>query len=101
MNEGKLREDLERGSRAERLLNDPFVKDAFALVEAHIIGKFREAPIRDEEGVVKAKQLLHSLTLFRGVFEDAIRNGKLAANALDPKKRGAPFLGDMRLWKRK
>jgi hypothetical protein len=100
MNEGKLREDLERGSRAERLLTDPLIVEAFGLVESHIIGKFREAPIRDEEGVVKAKQLLHCLTLFRRAFEDAVSNGKLAANALDPKKRGAPFLGDMLKWKR-
>lgn len=90
-----LRRDIERGAKAEAILNDPLVQEAFALIEGHIVSKFKDAPIRDEEGVIKAKQLLHAATLFRRVFEDAVRNGKSAENVLEQKRKGIKFLGDV------
>ena len=91
-----LGEQAVRGEQAARLLSDPLMREAFDLVEQHILAKFKEAPVRDSEGIVLAKQLLHVFYLFRSVFDDAVRNGKLASDALDPVKRGAPFLGDWR-----
>jgi hypothetical protein len=88
--------DMERGARAERLLNDDMLKEAFTLVENHILSMFRTAPIRDDEGIVKAKQLLHSLGLVRSALEQAVRDGKVAANTLEEQKRGVrQFLGDV------
>jgi hypothetical protein len=90
--------DLERGSRAERLLADPLLKESFDLVENHILSMFKSAPIRDEEGVVKSKQLLHSLTLVRSALEQAVRDGKVAANTLEEERRGIrTYLGEV--WK--
>jgi hypothetical protein len=88
--------DITRGAKAERLLNDPTLKEAFDLVEGHIIGMFKNAPIRDEEGVVKTKQLLHSLSLVKSALEQAVRDGKIAQHTLDEQKRGVKqFLGDV------
>lgn len=88
--------DLDRGAKAERLLNDPTLKEAFELVESHFIGMFKSAPIRDNEGVVKIKQLLHSLTLVRSALEQAVRDGKIAQHTLEEQKRGVrQFLGDV------
>jgi hypothetical protein len=95
VSEFKDHSDVDRGVRAERILEDELVKEAFQLVEDHFIGMFRRAPLRDEEGVIKAKQLLHALTLFRRVFEDALRNGRLAEQALSEKRKGVSFLGDI------
>lgn len=95
MDEFVARAALERGAKAERLLNDPLIAEAFSLVETHIVGKFKDAPIRDEEGVIKAKYLLHALSLVRRVFEDAVRDGKVAERALEDKRRGIHFLGDI------
>lgn len=98
MNEASALRDVDRGKRAERLLSDPMLTEAFDLVENHILSMFKSAPLRDEEGILRAKDLLHALSLVRRVFDDAVRNGKIAADALNPEKRGAPFLGDLSRW---
>jgi hypothetical protein len=90
-----LRREMERGAKAQAILEDALVKEAFALIESHIFSKFKDAPIRDEDGVIKAKQLLYAATLFRRVFEDALRNGKSAENVLEQKRKGLSFLGDV------
>ena len=88
--------DLDRGAKAERLLDDAMLKEAFSTVENHILTLFRTAPLRDEEGIVKSKQLLHCLTLVRSALEQVVRDGKVAANTLEEKKRGVKsFLGDV------
>jgi hypothetical protein len=87
--------EVTRGAHAERLLNDPLLKEAFELVENHILAMFRNAPLRDSEGVVKSKQLLHSLSLVRGALEQAVRDGKVAAHTLEERKRGVSWLGDV------
>ncbi len=94
----QLRKDLDRGARAERILKDELVLEAFQIVEKHIFGKFKEASVRDDEGVLKTKQLLHAASLFRRVFEDAVRDGQIAATMLERMRKGTDqFLGDV--WK--
>ena len=100
MDELKLRQQVDRGLKAESLLRDPFIQEAFDLVESHILQKFKDAPIRDEEGVIKAKQLLHAFSLVKGAFESAIKDGEAAKLRLDPKKMGVPFLQDISNWRR-
>lgn len=91
-----IEKELERGAKAERLLADPLLQESFAMVENHILMMFRSAPIRDEEGIIKAKELLHSLTLVRSALEQAVRDGRIAANTLEEQKRGVrQFLGDV------
>lgn len=91
-----IEKEMERGAKAERLLADPLLKEAFSLVENHILGIFKSAPIRDDEGIVKAKQLLHSLSLVKSALEQAVREGKIAAFTLEEQKRGVrQFLGDV------
>ena len=88
---------VERGKRAERLLSDPLVKEAFALCDQHVIELFRAA--RDEKAVLAAKDLDHARLIFKGIFETAIRDGRLAEDERNPVKRGADYLGD--IWNRK
>lgn len=95
MNEEKLRQDLDRGARAERLLKEELLQEAFSLVENHIMEMFRHASLRDDEGVLKSKQLLHALTLVRRALEQAVTDGKVAANLLEEKARGIAYLGDI------
>ena len=95
-----LRKDQERGIRADAILRDPLVIEAFDKAEAHCLNLFKSAGLRDEQGLVRAKDLLHAVTLVRRFFEDTVRFGKAAENALDPKKRGSPYLGDILPWKK-
>ena len=96
MDEGKLRADLDRGIKAEALLNDPLVKQAFEDVESQIQNLWRSAHIDDERRILRSRQLLHALYLVKRVFEDAMRDGKVAEHAFEEKRRGvANFLGDV------
>jgi hypothetical protein len=95
-----LIKDRERGIRAEAILRDPLVIEAFDKAEAHFVAMFKTADLRDEAGIVRAKDLLHAVTLVRRFFEDTIRYGKAADRALDPKKRGTAFLGDILKWRK-
>ena len=93
-------ETIARGAKAKALLGDPLLSEAFTLAEKAILDKFRSAA--DDTQVVRAKQLLTALTLVRAVIEQAIRDGKVAANALDEERRGISFLGDLReAWRKR
>ena len=96
MDEGKLKADLDRGIKAESLLKDPMVNGAFAAVEEQIQNLWKSAHIDDERRILRSRHLLHALYLVKRVFEDAIRDGKVAENVFEDKRRGvANFLGDV------
>jgi hypothetical protein len=86
---------IDRGAKAERLLNDPLLQEAFDLVRVHFLSMFENAPLRDDDGIVKARYLLHSLGLVRGALEQAVRDGKIELQTLEDKKRGVSWLGDV------
>jgi hypothetical protein len=92
-----LSKELERASKAERLLKDPMFNEAFQVCEDHILQMFRSAPLRDEEGIVKAKYLLHLLSLVKGAVTQVVRTGQLAEKQLEERRRGVTWLGDV--WK--
>lgn len=77
-----LEKDLERGARAERLLADPLLKEAFALVERAIHEAWAAAPIRDHEAAHELKLQMHLLNSVRGNLEQALSDGKVAADEL-------------------
>lgn len=77
-----LERDLERGARAERLLNDPLFKESFALVEQAIHEAWAAAPIRDREAAHELKLQLHLLASVRANLEQALSDGKVAAEEI-------------------
>lgn len=81
--------DIERGARAERLLNDPAMTQAFADVEAAIIERWRLAPMRDREGAHELKLMLKLLGDVRANLEQALSDGKLAVAELRQNERRA------------
>jgi len=74
-----LEKDLERGARAERLLADPLLTEAFSLVEQAIHEAWAAVPIRDHEAAHELKLQMHLLRSVRGNLEQALSDGKLAA----------------------
>ena len=77
-----LERDLDRGQRAERLLQDPMLNEAFSLVETAIHQAWASAPIRDREGQHELKLQLKLLGDVRANLEQALQDGKLAASEL-------------------
>lgn len=91
-----LLSQAERGKKAERLLNDEMFVEAFDSVEKHILSMFRNAPLRDEEGVIKTKYMLHLLSLVKGAVTQVVRTGQLAEKQLEERRRGVrEVLGDV------
>lgn len=74
-----LEEDLSRGSRAEQLLKDPDLTQAFTAVHQAIHDKIDQTPIRDTEGLTQLRLMLKLLADVRANLEQAVRGGKLAA----------------------
>jgi hypothetical protein len=85
---------IDRGIKAQRLLEDPLLREAFALAEQSILNLFRSAP--DDATAIRSKQLLTALTLVKRALEQAISDGKIAEHALEDQKRGiVTQLGDI------
>lgn len=78
-----LEADRERGHKAEKLLNDPLLKDAFTLVAQAIHERWEAAPLRDRDGAHELKLMLKLLNDVRATLERAIADGKLAAAELE------------------
>lgn len=81
-----LEKDLERGAKAEKLLNDETLSDAFESVRQAIFQKIEQTPLRDDEGLKDLRRMLKLLRDLRVNLEQAIRDGKLAAEALKMEK---------------
>lgn len=77
-----LERDLDRGARAERLLADPLLKEAFDLVRQAIFEAWEAAPIRDREAAHEFKLQLHLLKSVIGNLEQALNDGKIAAEEI-------------------
>lgn len=82
-----LEADLDRGTRAERLLSNPLLIEAFDLVRNAIIARWEDAPIRDKEGAHELKLQLKLLSDVRANLEQAVADGKLAAAELKTQQR--------------
>lgn len=86
--------DLDRAQRAQSLIDNPTLNEAFASVEQAIHQAWADAPIRDAEGQQILKLQLKLLNDVRANLERAIADGKLAAFELDQRRR--PTLLDFR-----
>ena len=78
-----LKADLDRGVRAERLLTDPFIDEAFKAVSQSIHDRWEVCPVRDMEGAHQLRLMLKLLGDVRAVFESAVADGKAAAAELE------------------
>lgn len=77
-----LHEEVDRGAKAEKLLNDPILDEAFALVRSAIVEKWETTPLRDRDGAHELKLMLKLLGDVRANLEQAVADGKLAAAEL-------------------
>jgi hypothetical protein len=78
-----LPEQVARGAEAHALLENPFVQEAFASVQAAIIEQWTNAPLRDREGAHELKLMLKLLNDLKSVFELAVHDGREAGRELD------------------
>lgn len=76
------RTDIARADAAERILNDPMVKEALAAIEDGIRMAWSDTPIRDAEAREHLFRLLQAKRKFEEVFISHIQSGELAKHQL-------------------
>jgi len=82
MNEGKLRERMDRGERAAALLRNELLQESFSYLEDQFITAWRESGVADTENRERVYQLLQALTALRGHIESVVMDGKIAKSSL-------------------
>ena len=87
-------QQIERASRAEKLVNDPLLIEAFDVLRTKILANIEEAPIRDKAGVHECRLMLKVLSSVKGHLEQAVRDGKVVLHRLEERKRFEKALED-------
>ena len=82
--------DIDRGARAEKLINDETLNEAFELVRQHYLKTLENWALSDDEGAKKLRMMLQLVRDVRANLEQALRNGKVAAFRLEERRKLSP-----------
>ena len=82
MNEAKARQELDRATRAEALLQNPLIKEAFEELEKEFVEAWKGSSIGDSQNREHIYQLLQALEALKGHFSKVLQDGKLAKERL-------------------
>ena len=83
-----LDKELDRAARAQGILKDPIVEDAFEELEKIYTQAWRESPARDEEGREKIYHMMQALIALRQHFESVVMTGELAKTKIEDLRTG-------------
>jgi hypothetical protein len=75
--------DIDRGSRADRLLNDDEFKAAVEALRSALIAQWEQCPIRDKDGAHELKLMLKLLGDLQAHLRSVADTGKLAKLEVD------------------
>lgn len=78
MAEMSLEEKVLRGQRAEQLLADPILNEAFEAVKKELFDAWATTPARDTDAREWLWMLLQASTRFESIFRGIVDTGKLA-----------------------
>ena len=82
-----LEAQVERGRRAQEILQDPLIMGAFESVALALHAAWEASPIRDKEGQHELKLMLKLLSDLKGYFDLALSDGQLAAEEIRIRSR--------------
>jgi hypothetical protein len=91
MNEGKAREAVARADKAEALLRNELLTEAFDYLEQQFIQAWRSSGIGEAEDRERIYQLSQNLDALKGYFQTVISDGKMAQSQIDEVKRRSTF----------
>jgi hypothetical protein len=83
MNEGKVREQMDRGERASALLRNELLNEAFENLEEDFIQAWKHSPVNDSQNRERLYMLCQNLSALKGYLEGIVTDGKLAKAQLD------------------
>jgi hypothetical protein len=70
--------EIDRGREAQRIMDEPMIKEAFDKIESGVIQSMRLCPMADKETQHQLVLTLQILGNFKGVFQEVMATGKLA-----------------------
>lgn len=82
MNEGKVRESIERGDKAASLLRNEILTEAFDVLEADFIQAWKHSPVNDSQNRERLYMLCQNLSAVRAYLDKVVTDGKLAKSQL-------------------
>lgn len=91
IDESKLRAQQNRGLQAKRLMENPFITEAFAALEKTILDAWKESPADDDKGRYNAYLMYRLFKNLRHQFEYAITTGEVAKKELLRTKNKSRF----------
>lgn len=94
MDEVKLNIAQDRGIRAQGLLDNSLLNEAFAAIEEHYLIEWRASKVADQEAREAAWRALKTLDGIKDLLRIYVRDGKIAASDLirlseDQKRKNA------------
>jgi hypothetical protein len=90
MSEDKLQAAISRGARAEALLNNELLQEAFARLEQDYIEAWKISPARDTDGRERLWQAVNIVAKVRDHMVRVINDGKLSQRHLNDLARSPP-----------
>ena len=91
MNEGKARDAVLRAEKAEALLRNELLTEAFDYLEQQFIQAWKSSGIGEAEDRERIYQLSQNLEALKGYFQTVISDGKMAQSQIDEVKRRSTF----------
>lgn len=73
-----MNKEIDRGREAQRLMEEPLIKEAFERIESGVIQSMKLVPMADKETQHQLVLTLQILSNFKGVFQEIMATGKLA-----------------------
>jgi|SRR5688572_1620030 hypothetical protein len=83
MSDDKLHDATVRGAKADGLLKDELLREAFASLEKDYLDAWRTSPARDTDGRERLWQAVNIVGKVRDHLVIALNNGKLAQRQID------------------
>ena len=83
MEDGKRRAEQDRGAKAEALLRNPMLQEAFDTLEQKYIDAWRNSPVTAEADREKLFQMYQNLIAVRGHLQEVVNTGNLAKTEIE------------------
>lgn len=72
-----LSDPIKRADEANRIINSPVWVDVWQQMEAAIVQGWKDAPMRDRDGMAELKRMHKTLTSLKANLESALVDGKV------------------------
>lgn len=83
MSEDKLRLDTVRAVRAQALLDDPLLQEAFVALDTEYVQAWRNSLARDDDARLRIWHAVQALGKLRDHLSTVVSDGKLAQAQID------------------